>query len=100
VTVGESSSSYSSVLPWRSVFLCELSATAEGRQPRPLLHRPGRVPPLQAPWRPRRPQAKDRICKLVQNGVDSGARLLLDGRDIVVPQFEDGNFVGPTLLAD
>jgi malonate-semialdehyde dehydrogenase (acetylating)/methylmalonate-semialdehyde dehydrogenase len=45
-------------------------------------------------------QAKDRICKLVQNGVDSGARLLLDGRDIVVPQFEDGNFVGPTLLAD
>lgn len=29
-------------------------------------------------------QAKDRICKLVQNGVDSGARLLLDGRDIVV----------------
>jgi len=25
---------------------------------------------------------------------------LLDGRDIVVPQFEDGNFVGPTLLAD
>ncbi|XP_039801800.1 methylmalonate-semialdehyde dehydrogenase [acylating], mitochondrial-like [Panicum virgatum] len=45
-------------------------------------------------------QAKDCICKLVQNGVDSGACLLLDRRDIVVPQFEDGNFVGPTLLAD
>ncbi|WVZ62224.1 hypothetical protein U9M48_011991 [Paspalum notatum var. saurae] len=45
-------------------------------------------------------QAKDRICKLVQSGVDNGARILLDGRDIVVPHFEDGNFVGPTILAD
>ena len=47
---------FCSVLPWRSVFLCELSATTEGRQPRPLRHRPGRVPPLQAPWRRRCPQ--------------------------------------------
>ncbi|VAH36954.1 unnamed protein product [Triticum turgidum subsp. durum] len=45
-------------------------------------------------------QAKDRICKLVQSGADSGARLVLDGREIVVPQFEDGNFIGPTVLAD
>lgn len=30
------------------------------------------------------PQAKDRICKLIQSGVDSGAKLLLDGRNIVV----------------
>ena len=30
------------------------------------------------------PQAKKRICKLIQNGVDSGARLVLDGRNIVV----------------
>lgn len=29
-------------------------------------------------------QAKERICKLVQSGVESGARLLLDGRNIVV----------------
>ncbi|XP_068656048.1 methylmalonate-semialdehyde dehydrogenase [acylating], mitochondrial [Aristolochia californica] len=45
-------------------------------------------------------QAKHRICKLIQSGVDSGARLVLDGRDIVVPGYENGNFVGPTLLAD
>lgn len=45
-------------------------------------------------------QAKDRICNLVQSGVENGARILLDGRDIVVPHFEDGNFVGPTILAD
>ena len=29
-------------------------------------------------------QVKDCICRLVQSGVDSGARLLLDGRNIVV----------------
>ncbi|KAG9440166.1 hypothetical protein H6P81_020331 [Aristolochia fimbriata] len=45
-------------------------------------------------------QAKSRICKLIQSGVDNGARLILDGRDIVVPGYESGNFVGPTILAD
>lgn len=45
-------------------------------------------------------QAKDRICKLVQSGVNSGAKLLLDGRNIVVPGYENGNFIGPTILAD
>ena len=29
-------------------------------------------------------QAKERIHRLVQSGVESGARLLLDGRNIVV----------------
>ncbi|KAK2450396.1 methylmalonate-semialdehyde dehydrogenase [acylating], mitochondrial [Trifolium repens] len=29
-----------------------------------------------------------------------GARLLLDGRSIVVPGYEYGNFIGPTILAD
>ncbi|CAA6653422.1 unnamed protein product [Spirodela intermedia] len=45
-------------------------------------------------------QAKERICSLIQSGVASGARLVLDGRDITVPGYEDGNFVGPTILAD
>ncbi|TKY59434.1 Methylmalonate-semialdehyde dehydrogenase of acylating [Spatholobus suberectus] len=45
-------------------------------------------------------QAKDRIHRLVQSGVESGARLLLDGRNIVVPGYESGNFVGPTILSD
>uniref|UniRef100_A0A5B7BP66 methylmalonate-semialdehyde dehydrogenase (CoA acylating) n=1 Tax=Davidia involucrata TaxID=16924 RepID=A0A5B7BP66_DAVIN len=45
-------------------------------------------------------EAKDRICRLVQTGVESGARLVLDGRDIVVPGYEHGNFVGPTILCD
>ncbi|KAL2460368.1 Methylmalonate-semialdehyde dehydrogenase [acylating] [Abeliophyllum distichum] len=45
-------------------------------------------------------QAKERVCRLVQSGVDSGAKLLLDGRAIKVPGYEQGNFIGPTILAD
>ncbi|XP_027162042.1 methylmalonate-semialdehyde dehydrogenase [acylating], mitochondrial-like [Coffea eugenioides] len=45
-------------------------------------------------------QAKERICNLIQSGRESGARLLLDGRNIVVPGYEKGNFVGPTILSD
>eukprot|EP00262_Sarcandra_glabra_P017275 TRINITY_DN5863_c0_g1_i1.p1 TRINITY_DN5863_c0_g1~~TRINITY_DN5863_c0_g1_i1.p1 ORF type:complete len:538 (+),score=96.77 TRINITY_DN5863_c0_g1_i1:39-1652(+) len=45
-------------------------------------------------------QAKDRILRLIQSGTKSGARLVLDGRNIVVSGYEDGNFVGPTILSD
>lgn len=44
-------------------------------------------------------QAKERILNLVEDGVKSGAKLLLDGRNIKVPGYEQGNFVGPTLLS-
>jgi acyl-CoA reductase-like NAD-dependent aldehyde dehydrogenase len=33
------------------------------------------------------PFAKQRACDLVQSGVDDGATLLLDGRDVVVPGY-------------
>lgn len=46
------------------------------------------------------PQAKDRICRLVQSGIDAGAQCILDGRSIRVPGYEKGNFVGPTILTD
>ncbi|XP_058190863.1 methylmalonate-semialdehyde dehydrogenase [acylating], mitochondrial [Rhododendron vialii] len=45
-------------------------------------------------------QAKERICRLIQSGVDNGAKLLLDGRNIVVPGYEHGNFIGPTILSN
>ncbi|KAK7386699.1 hypothetical protein VNO78_27034 [Psophocarpus tetragonolobus] len=45
-------------------------------------------------------EAKERICRLVQSSVENGARLLLDGRDIVIPGYESGNFIGPTILCD
>lgn len=44
------------------------------------------------------PQAKQRILDLVQSGVDEGASLLLDGRKLKVKGYENGNFVGPTVL--
>lgn len=46
------------------------------------------------------PEAKNRIGRLVQSGIDEGAKCILDGRNIVVPGFEKGNFVGPTILTD
>lgn len=45
------------------------------------------------------PQAKERVCHLIECGVKEGAALLLDGRDIKVKGYEKGNFVGPTILA-
>lgn len=45
-------------------------------------------------------ESKKRIEELIQSGINSGAALLLDGRDIQVPGFEEGNFVGPTILGN
>ncbi|KAL2634366.1 hypothetical protein R1flu_005845 [Riccia fluitans] len=45
-------------------------------------------------------QAKERVCNLVESGVQAGARLVLDGRNVRVPGYEHGNFVGPTILSD
>jgi len=41
---------------------------------------------------------KQSVCDWIQKGIDEGAELVLDGRDIVVPGFENGFFVGPTIL--
>ena len=46
------------------------------------------------------PQAKQRISRLIDSGVKEGAKCILDGRGIVVPGFEKGNFVGPTVLTE
>lgn len=45
-------------------------------------------------------RAKQRVLELVESGVNEGAKLLLDGRNIKVPGYENGNFVGPTVLHD
>ena len=41
---------------------------------------------------------KAKICRWIQTGIDEGAQLVLDGRDIVVPGYEKGFFVGPTIF--
>ena len=44
------------------------------------------------------PNAKKRVEGLIQKGVDEGAELLLDGRNLTVKGYEKGNFVGPTIF--
>ncbi|MFW6750813.1 CoA-acylating methylmalonate-semialdehyde dehydrogenase [Pseudomonas glycinae] len=44
-------------------------------------------------------KAKARILDLIESGIKEGAKLELDGRDISVPGYEHGNFVGPTLFS-
>lgn len=45
------------------------------------------------------PAARKRVEGLIQQGVDEGAELLLDGRGISVTGYEQGNFVGPTVFS-
>lgn len=44
------------------------------------------------------PNALKRVEGLIQQGVDEGAELLLDGRNLTVVGYEKGNFVGPTIF--
>ena len=43
-------------------------------------------------------QARDRIVGLIGTGQEQGAALPVDGRGLVVPGFEEGFFVGPTVI--
>lgn len=43
-------------------------------------------------------KAKERILSLIDSGVREGASLVLDGRDVKVDGYPDGNFVGPTIF--
>ena len=44
------------------------------------------------------PASKERITRIVGEAQESGAAVVLDGRDLVVKDHEDGFFVGPTIL--
>uniref|UniRef100_UPI00358FEEA4 methylmalonate-semialdehyde/malonate- semialdehyde dehydrogenase [acylating], mitochondrial-like n=1 Tax=Myxine glutinosa TaxID=7769 RepID=UPI00358FEEA4 len=46
------------------------------------------------------PEAKKRVCDIVASAELEGAQILLDGRDITVPGYEQGNFVGPTIITN
>lgn len=41
---------------------------------------------------------KEKVCSWIQKGIDEGAKLILDGRDVKVPGFENGYFIGPTIF--
>lgn len=46
------------------------------------------------------PAAKERIESMIEQGIAEGATPALDGRGKQVEGFENGTFVGPTILAD
>jgi malonate-semialdehyde dehydrogenase (acetylating) / methylmalonate-semialdehyde dehydrogenase len=46
------------------------------------------------------PQSKARIQGLIQQGLDEGAKLLVDGREASIPGCENGYFLRPTILED
>ncbi|RJT03381.1 CoA-acylating methylmalonate-semialdehyde dehydrogenase [Halococcus sp. IIIV-5B] len=46
------------------------------------------------------PEHEERVREMIATGVDEGAELLLDGRDVEVEGYPDGNFLGPTVFGD
>lgn len=44
------------------------------------------------------PAAKQRVVGLISSVEGEGGRIHLDGRNITVPGYENGNFVGPTVV--
>ena len=46
------------------------------------------------------PEHEQRVRNYIETGIEEGADLLLDGRDVSVDGYEEGNFLGPTLFGD
>ncbi|EIW86856.1 methylmalonate-semialdehyde dehydrogenase [Coniophora puteana RWD-64-598 SS2] len=44
------------------------------------------------------PAAKKRVSGLIQSAADEGGKIHLDGRNVNVPGYPNGNFVGPTVV--
>jgi len=44
------------------------------------------------------PHSKERITDLVASAENEGGKIMLDGRNLVVSNYPDGNFVGPTII--
>ncbi len=42
----------------------------------------------------------ERVLHYIEEGIREGAKLILDGRDVEVPDYPDGYFIGPTIFTD
>ena len=52
-----------------------------------------------SPWaRSSRATHRDRILAYIEKGIEEGAKLVLDGRDVKVDGHENGNWIGPSLF--
>lgn len=45
-------------------------------------------------------EAKERVNRIIGNAANEGAKIVLDGRNIKVAEFPNGNFIGPTIISD
>ena len=45
-------------------------------------------------------QSRDRVVEMIDEAVEQGAQLVVDGRGFEHPDYPDGHFLGPTLLED
>ncbi|KAK4941613.1 hypothetical protein LTR10_018490 [Elasticomyces elasticus] len=45
-------------------------------------------------------KAKKRVQDINQSAADYGTDILLDGRGVKVPEFPEGNFIGPTVISN
>src|SRR5699024_874266 len=46
------------------------------------------------------PDARERVIRMTDEAEQAGARVLVDGRGLVVEGHENGNFVGPIVITD
>lgn len=44
--------------------------------------------------------AKQKVEDMIQGAADDGATISLDGRGVQVPEYPNGNFVGPTIISE
>lgn len=44
------------------------------------------------------PAAKERVSALIASADEDGGKILLDGRELQVPGYLNGNFIGPTVI--
>lgn len=44
------------------------------------------------------PAAKARIIELISSAEEEGGKIHLDGREVTVPSYPNGNFVGPSVI--
>ena len=45
-------------------------------------------------------KARQFILDMIQTGIEEGATLALDGRDLTIPDCQNGHFLGPTVFTD
>jgi len=43
-------------------------------------------------------ESRERVSRMIEDAVDEGADLVVDGRDFEHPDYPEGNFMGPTFL--